>query len=69
MTKIIVTNYKNQSNLYFNVIWDSYLENKNSFSLIKHIDNNSNMEQSDLPLFLDQMLPYNLLDYLPNVFA
>ena len=41
MTKIIVTNYKNQSNLYFNVIWDSYLENKNSFSLIKHIDNNS----------------------------
>ena len=41
MKKIIVTNYKDQSYENFNIIWDSYSENKNSFSLIRYIENNS----------------------------
>ena len=41
MRNFFLTNFENQSSENFNIIWNSYRENKNSLSLIKFIDQNS----------------------------
>ena len=41
MRNFFLTNFENQSSENFNIIWNSYRENKNSLSLIKLIDQNS----------------------------
>ena len=43
MRNFFLTNFENQSSENFNIIWNSYRENKNSLSLIKLIDQNSKL--------------------------
>ena len=43
MSNFFLTNFENQSSENFNIIWNSYRENKNSLSLIKLIDQNSKL--------------------------
>ena len=48
MRNFFLTNFENQSPENFNIIWNSYRENKNSLSLIKFIDQNSKVYKKKL---------------------